>query len=526
MSDSNIAVLQSNNAGSIWDSLVEWVQTHEGLVHTAICLRGEGPTRRVVATESISKGELLIRIPPSCVLSGATKTASASCNRDEKVTHISPWLKCVAAYYEASTNEEVWGAYFDSLPTKNQYETLFHWTDEEIQKYLAGTTLGTMVQSDRQDNSMRNRYRLAVRPHLRKLGLVTKASEEITDEEFDTFLQACMCISTRGFHLTKDRDENVETLKNTNAEEYQGPFLLPVIDLLNHDPRKKCTTLQLDAETGVFFMTAERTIIKDEEMLHSYGESLTSAQLLQTFGFVTVDCESINETIDTETDGRVLTPASFQKIEHVLAACQATKESTYPKKLQEWMKSENMEEDEFWDVHNIPTRGMEEDISEDLLVTDANGGLLSNELITLLCLQFLPQTAYEEICPNGQIAAWLDRSILEDYYLGKLVCHSLQEAIRNKINDYTPFQIHNSNSEDSYDSGLERDKRTIKMSLLRQESRYDQTKNRALYGLAIRIEEMTSLRSLRKEVLEIMEWLDQGESMGVISPPTKRHRVE
>ena len=52
---------------------------------------------------------------------------------------------------------------------------------------------------------------------------------------------------------------------------YRGPFLLPIIDLLNHSSieNKKCTTLRRDTSSsnGGFYMIAERHIIKGEEIL-------------------------------------------------------------------------------------------------------------------------------------------------------------------------------------------------------------------------------------------------------------------
>ena len=55
--------------------------------------------------------------------------------------------------------------------------------------------------------------------------------------------------------------------------------------------------------------------------------------MLQTFGFVPV-------VQDQNHGNRSLTPATFQKVKHLLAACKETKESTYPQELKEWMESQ------------------------------------------------------------------------------------------------------------------------------------------------------------------------------------------
>jgi hypothetical protein len=585
---------------TIWKNLVDWVQTADGdgYLNPSIQLQGQGSAGRgVYATQAIAQGDWLIRLPSSRVVSGSMLS--------DDTANASSWLKCLAAYYQASSpssssndaktpttattpssSSAYWAPYLESLPTTS-YETLFQWTDGQVQGYLAGTTLGTMVQSDRNENSMRTRYRLAVRPYLQQhklLGFVVdnidtdadtvtdnenKHSETttggISNQEFDAFLQACMCISTRGFHLTasttpldddnsnNDDDHNDNNNNNNgdaskkkkkedDAADYGGPFLLPVIDLLNHDPARKCTTLQRDDGTGMFGMKAERDIRQGEEVVHSYGDTLTAAQLLQTFGFVPP-----RNTTKSRSDP--LTPACLSK-KQLLAACQATKESTYPQQLQAWIKSrspitddeddnddeDDDDDDEVWGVRSIPTRPMSEEVSEDFLVSPDNttGTLLSDELVTLLCVQFLPDEAYDEICPNHRATtSWLDRSILEDLYLGKLVCHSLAKAIQRKFSEYTSTIDENdiaseSSSSSPSSSPLERDRQELqKLEVSTDGGSLE--KQRAMYGLRIRIEEMTCLEALRQEVERIIACLEQGESIQALtsttSPSNKRARM-
>lgn len=489
----------------LWDNLVEWVQKSGGYVHPALHLQGQGPSRGVFSSAIIPKGDLLIRIPPSCVVGGSSVKGSMP-------TNSSSWFKCLVAYYQAAAStKEYWQPYFESLPI-GAYETLFQWTDEEVKNYLAGTTLGLMIEGDRRMKSMQSRYRLAVRPHLQELGLVPSPSAEgeISDEEFDAFLQACMCISTRGFHLTKKGDSDKEVTTNNDDDVTCGPFLLPVIDLLNHDPKQACTTLKRDNVTGSFCMAAERSIAKDETVVHSYGDSLTAAQLLQTFGFVPV-------VQDQNHGNRSLTPATFQKVKHLLAACKETKESTYPQELKEWMESQKMDEDEVWNIQSIPQRALDDDISADLLVCNENA-VLSEELITLVSVQFLPDEAYNEVFPEDRLEAWLDRSILEDYYLGKLVCHSLLIAIRKKLDEYAPINIGGVCGSEKADSVLERDREYLKQ-LLQQPPLSSVSTFRAMYGLTIRIEELTCLKALQDEILGLQGFLDGQQ------PPNKRAKL-
>jgi hypothetical protein len=376
-----------------------------------------------------------------------------------------------------------------------------------------------MILTDRKEEAMKKRYRLAVRSHLQTLALV--AHNEMEDDEFDIFLRACMCISTRGFHLTKEDDGKnpaVTSTDNDDKSNYDGPFLLPVIDLLNHDPPNGCTTLQRDATTGMFYMMAERSLAASEAVVHSYGDELTSAQLLQTFGFVS-----------PPSNNKHLTPASLSKTKHLLPACQATKASDYPRQLQESMKAQQLEEgDEVWNVREIPNRSMPDDVSEDLLVSIDE--LLSDELITFFCVQFLPMDGYEELCPNDRISALLDRSILEDYFLGKLVCHTLLQAIDNKLKEYTTILLEgvdpSTTQESTGSSALERDQQTLLQLMAKQPQPSGASHRRAIYGLTIRIEEMSCLQALQKEILKITECLDRGHSVETQSPATKRAKVE
>lgn len=542
----------------VWKNLRQWIQQeHGGTIHEALQLQGgdDGPTdqaatataskqnkpvrvRGVVATKAISKGEWLIRVPSSAIVSGA----SIRVHKEESPPAASSWLKCVAALYQTSqSNKSNWQAYLDSLPALDEYETLFQWEQEEVETNLAGTTLGSMVQADRKEDSMRKRYQRAVRPLLRELGLVVKASSDgivedtVTKEEFDTFLQACMCISTRGFHLTSAEDcasggtgtgtgTSTGTDHDSSLYEYRGPFLLPVIDLLNHEPARKCTTLQRDATTGMFYMKAERDVAMGEEVFHSYGDSLTAAQMLQTFGFVPPQPVSPMKRAN-------YTPVVLNKITHILAACEHIKASSVPKQIEDWMTSQSMvnDESEVWDVATIPNRALgEDDAPDDWLVSMDNtlDQTLSDELITFVVLQFLPKEAYDEmIDEHGNVSASLDRSILEDIYLGKLGCHAILEAIRRRKTEYVPL---GAVKMETASSPLKRD-----IALLEELSSIaspDVSTTRAMCGLRVRIEELSSLEALELELLSLCENLENGESIPVapinVPPPSKRPKFE
>jgi hypothetical protein len=488
----------------VWRNLVDWVQTeHGGHVHTALNLAqgqdGDESNREVVATRSIAKGELLIRLPASCVLSGKILL---SCQKYHKLQTKSSWMQCVAAYYHSKNNSSTWKPYFDSLP--KTYETLFQWKDEEIQAYLRGTTLGTMVQADREDKSMQTRYQQAIKPVLQELDLLLQSANG--KEEMEAFLEACMCISTRGFHYSSSDSSSTQQppLATTQTDSYQGPFLLPVIDLLNHNPPQSCTTLQ--CHEGTFFMMAERPITQGESIVHSYGDSLTAAQLLQTFGFV-MPPSATTTTTTTKNAGTLA--SCLSKHQHLLPACQAIKQSEIPRRLQTKMK--DIDEQETWDVADLPVREtviLADDVlignSSSTSTSTSSGSSLTDELITFVCLQFLPEEAYQELQDDDGEVSLLDASILDDMYLGVLVCRSLLLAIHKKLDEY------DDDTDESKDECVCVTTNNVPgriASLLEQEAptlRHEKSKHRSYYGWAIRIEELTSLQTLCTHVSSVM----------------------
>jgi hypothetical protein len=92
------------------------------------------------------------------------------------------------------------------------------------------------------------------------------------DNLYPLFLDGCMCISTRDFHM-QSSSPSANTGDCSGSKTYHGPYLLPYIDLLNHSPRgspERVTTLCRDND-GSFVMVAERDIVEGEEIRHSYN---------------------------------------------------------------------------------------------------------------------------------------------------------------------------------------------------------------------------------------------------------------
>ncbi|KAG7349865.1 SET methyltransferase domain containing protein [Nitzschia inconspicua] len=569
-----LPVVQTNRhpgTEQIWQNLVNWVHQAGGFVHPALRLTGHGPSRGVVTVAPIQKGDLLIRIPPSCVISGIHVPSKVD------GSPASPWLRCLGALLQAkkeskdskstSNRRRVFPSttlisctpYIESLPSSNEYETLFQWSVSDIQTFLGGTTLGKLLLLDRNERTLENRYRLGVVPFLEHLGVLTKnkpgkrkrpinGEEEVgqidnltvDSSDYQSFLEASMCISTRGFHLmNEDDDQQNET--NAHGESqllpYNGPFLLPVIDLLNHDPDKSCTTLQRDAASGDFTMIAERSLNVGEDVVHSYGNELTSAQLLQTFGFVPVAHSKKQLLVTSQAQGW-LTPLALHKIDHLIRSCLIVKNSAYPQHIQNLLNArrdslrggcDESNDDDYWDVESIPDRRMTESMPEEFLIsikskdmTNPNF-LISEDLITLLAVQFLPEDAFTDIFQSENTMIRLDRSILEeDPYLGLLVCYALITALSIRMKEYaSPATIASTNHDhgrkvdqnDSAKAVLQIVKGTIhddrnRLSELISKSPRMLSEDREMFGRTVRIEELTNLLALAEEVAALFDKLN------------------
>jgi len=456
----------------VWSNLCDLIREDGGVVHKNLQLNGSHDKRGVFASALIQKGETLISLPKCVAIDGQNLPEEYKIDKKNKRT-ASPWLRCLAAFYQRTTenseNEETKRntAFEDSLP--KSYETLWQWSDAEVDTYLAGTTSpGVTWKADR--HTLEQRYREQVKPFLDFLKIPEAG------DAYERFAFVCQTMSTRCFHLTTDGE---------NSDYYSGPFFLPMIDLLNHTENFPCTVLQRTAEA--FVMVATRDVRENEEVQHSYGNHLTASQLLHTFGFVPTSRARLLLSLTTTTPEAHMTPAIIDR-QLVIDACYDTIKSDYPEKVAKSIE-ENDLEDEVW---SIPIEEKQRDASflPDVLVARCNEGL-PKELITAACMCFLPKCAYKEAA-----RALLDESILEDYFLGKLACAAILKAQSKRLELYSPIE---------YDGITYEDDRELLATLLEA----GEPPNRLIYGLCIRLEEKESLKWMRKEAIRHLAVLDE-----------------
>lgn len=544
-----------------YEALTEWIRHNGGEIHPSLDLDVvDEASRGIRAKSNIEKGELLIRLPGKLALDGSslplTFTVETSAHNSnnapsdaksmEAKRTASPWLRCLTYLLIQSSkhkrddngsskeakptatidNGDIdFGPYLDSLP--DTYDTLLDstsWPDYDMNVLLAGTSLGTMVQEERRNDMLQQRYKLSIKPYLQHVGVWTKdCDDENNSSQFRDFKQACVCVSTRGFHLQQQSDgaSPIGSSQPTTDGPYSGPYLLPFVDLLNHSTENKCTTLQRDTKDGTFTMIAERPIKAGEEIFHAYGTELSPAQLLQTFGFVETGAAERaadnqwgdNGADDSHSNSQYSTTPGTITAKSVLNACRSVINSSFSKELNDTMLRLDIP-DETWNLpsaeRDILSYGL---ISDDILVSSDKP--LSDDLVTLCCLLFLPDDVYDEWA--SEPCLW-SADVLKDYFLGKLALRALMKVIGAKMEEYTAIGasacgLHTSSTDGEQQNGGGNEDPDV--SLLRRLLSADSKdiingskRTRAIYALTIRLEEKHCIRLLKKEAINILRSLD------------------
>jgi SET domain len=569
---------------------------------------------------------------PSSSTAATNDGARASDRRQAKPpAAASPWLRCLAALlgkYDdessrststASPHRSHHRPYLRSLP--DTHETVWSWTSGEVDQYLAGTcppstpTTATtpatcsasssslssawkVLNDPSSRGSLRDRYREQIRPYLQHVGVIDRERPlREGSEEFARFATASQILATRGFHTGADGGDGSGTdggappprPKNSSngsvtpsssapVTAYVGPYLLPVMDLLNHAPKRQqqrlhlqhsssdaessavptaCTTLQRSSG-GDFVMVAERDIRANEEVLHSYGDDLCSSQFLASFGFVPMDILVRAASGAAPSNPQPPTASAILFKQDIWQCCWDLIEANIPEQIAASM--DDMD-DEAWTVRL--DRSRKADYVPDYIVIAkpstvmpspdkvdiSHLDMLTDDLVTAACVPFLPRCAYGEITDR----TLLDRSILEDFFLGKLVGSALLKAIEQRLQAYTPIPVASIEelilrrdgtmaTSPSIEDMTKNDAKLLRYLLSndRQEGELGagtrtnsgeiddagetmspllqrQKGQRLCYGLAIRIEEKWALEALRRQTIALLAGLV--DSAQVVSDP-------
>lgn len=202
--------------------------------------------------------------------------------------------------------------------------------------------------------------------------------------------------------------------------------------------------------------------------------------------------------------------AALLSKESVTLACMSVAKSTYPSQLRAHIEAHEMV-DETWNMpSDVSSRTMPL-IPDDIVVSlDCP---MPRELISLCCFNFLPPAAFDEFIVNPVL---MDKGILEDYFLGKLVCRSILVSVQNKLAQYDST----ANGSGSHQRNPSRsdEAEALRLSRMLQELQTNQNAAndnvyRSMYGHTIRLEEKSCLFALREEVMNFLDFLDdEGEN--------------
>lgn len=213
----------------------------------------------VLATHPIPKGDTLLRVPlQACILPPQCANNSTQLTSPLATVQktLSPWLALVIELMHHLCNPaSPWRTYLDTLP--HEFDMPNHWDEEDL-KHLRGTSVELLLAG----NSLQEQFRTVVQPLLRD-------HPDLWPPEtatFEVFQRAVALVRSRGYH---------------EGQGALGPFMIPLVDMLNHSLAKKCTTLQREGD--YFVMRAERDIEEGEQLFTTYGD-LSNAQLLHTYG--------------------------------------------------------------------------------------------------------------------------------------------------------------------------------------------------------------------------------------------------
>jgi len=295
------------------NALAGWIRARSGFVNGALDLCADcGPARGrgVIALEAIEKGAVLLRIPRDCALtarSHATGTVETRLPDTDGFKSLSPYLRSalIVLREKLRGDESPWAAVFESFPT--EFDLARSWSADE-QTELRGTETSAMLRLGSGAGRGGGAVELVWRSDVAPLLALPEHRDEWAGADLESFAWACDCTTSRGFddEMTGATGYGSNFRVISSSFWFEGPYLLPAVDMLNHDAAMPCTSLTV-LEDGAFAMIAERAVARGEEVCHRY-QDLPDSRLLITYGF-------------TLGDANAIPPAPRVTLKSVIACC-------------------------------------------------------------------------------------------------------------------------------------------------------------------------------------------------------------
>ena len=263
-----------------------WARKQGAEWSDALELRDGARGRGVFASRRISRGELILRLPTAI----AVRPASAFADLVRSGECSAMLALVLTAMHEIHVVQPP-TPFFAFLAATPPPLVPMLWDDEDI-GLLAGTMLlPTGCTSADAADAARSAFEQDVQPVMEKMGQSFLPKSVRTQAAFASALANVVSHALQGRVAYEHgsaslwpylRADGPPTASQPGGA---GPFLLPLLDQLNHssDPSDICT--RLSTNEGGFEMRALRDIAVGDELLHSYGRQ-GSADLLRTYGFV------------------------------------------------------------------------------------------------------------------------------------------------------------------------------------------------------------------------------------------------
>lgn len=271
---------QRSDDPSWWPLLRDDVVSNGGFVHSDLKFLEED--RALTVTQKVVKDEVVLKIPERIFMTKNRALSMCKPWLEDIITTDAPngsWKNSTAdiaiAIAMASCRSSDEYLYLHSLPESSAFDALpRRWSEEDIQKLLAGTSLLRHVKSAktgaREDyNNLRQRYQ----KYLKGANTEENTSSFPSFEKFSDMLAA---VTSRAFQIGTTE---------------QDVAIVPMLDLGNHTRGKSTSKLgkknvsyQYDASKNAMIVTSTVDIDPGESIRLTYGAK-ANAQLLLNYGF-------------------------------------------------------------------------------------------------------------------------------------------------------------------------------------------------------------------------------------------------
>ncbi|VFQ60523.1 unnamed protein product [Cuscuta campestris] len=270
--------------------------------------------RGLVALKGIRKGEKLLFVPPSLVITPDSEWSVPEAGRVLKSYGVPDW-PLIATYLisEASLMKSSrWNNYISALP--RQPYSLLYWTRSELDRYLEASQI--RERAIERVNGVVGTYNDL------RLRIFSKHPELFPEELFnmDTFKWS--------FGILFSRLVRLPSMNGRVA-------LVPWADMLNHSCEVETFLDYDESSQGIVFKT-DRAYQPDEQVFISYGKK-SNGELLLSYGFVPREGTNPNDSVELSVSINKSDKCYKEKLEILQKHGLSTSER-YPVQITGWPK--------------------------------------------------------------------------------------------------------------------------------------------------------------------------------------------